>query len=88
VLFYPLQFNDYFIAAVKTTYIDGLFPRRVGAAHLQHLNYRENIMVEKTSEPGGVAAADFKRITGFMSGLTCPLDRLYGGYHFVSIRCW
>jgi len=30
-------------------------------------------MVEKTAEPGSIAAADFKRISGFVSGLACPL---------------
>jgi len=73
VLFYPLQFYDYFVAAVKTTYFDSLLTRWIRAAHLQHLNRRENIMIEKTAKSGGIAAADFKRITGFVSGLTYPL---------------
>ena len=31
-------------------------------------------MVEKTAKSGGITAADFKRVSGFMSRLTCPLD--------------
>jgi hypothetical protein len=75
-LFCSLQFNGYLVTAVKTLHLNAISTRRVSTPHLQHLNRRENIVVEKTAKSGGITAADFKRVSGFMSRLTCPLDEI------------